>query len=395
MAHIAGRPAPWASAALAALAATALLGLPGCGGASPPEQIVAADPDRPALPAGYVEAAACRDCHIEIWNSFAKTGMGRAFERPSPSNVTASGARYDHQASQRSYGVVRRGEEYFQQRWEAGPGGEQRNLLERRIDYVMGSGNHARTFLHHKANGEIVQLPLGWYAENGGHWAMSPGYDRAGHDGFQRLIAYDCMFCHNGYPEIRPGGDLPGSPPVYDGKLALGIDCQRCHGPGLPHLEALQRNAAPEQVRASVVNPARLDAARQMDVCLQCHLETTSRPLPNAIHRFDRGFFSFRAGEPLDAYAYAFDHAPGSGWDDKFEINHSGYRLFQSPCFAKSPPGAVACTTCHDAHGAPMTRSMAVVCGGCHAALAPGHPAGEDCAGCHMPRGAPTTWSTR
>ncbi|MBI1358120.1 MAG: tetratricopeptide repeat protein [Acidobacteria bacterium] len=364
----------------------AVLGLVllGCGEGRVAEQ-AAADPDKPSLPPGYVEAAVCRDCHSEIWNSFVQTGMGRAFERPNAANVTATEARYDHKASGRSYAIVRRGDEFFQQRWQQGPGGERIHSIERRIDYVMGSGNHARTFIHHKGNGEMVELPLGWYPENGGTWAMNPGYDRPGHDGFQRLIAYDCMFCHNGYPEVRPGGDMRGTQPVYQGKVALGVDCQRCHGPGLPHLEALQADESPEKVRASVVNPAKLEPDRRMDVCLQCHLESTSRPLPNLLHPFNRGFFSFRAGEALEDYAYTFDHAPGTGWDDKFEINGSAYRLMQSACFQKSAAGALGCTVCHDAHGAPMTRAMAPVCGSCHASLPAAHPSGEDCAGCHMP----------
>lgn len=339
----------------------------------------------PSLPAGYVEAAACRDCHLEIWSSFQTTGMGWSFQLPSAANVPVANARYDHAPSDRSYAVVERDGAYFQQRWQS-EDGEKVNFYEKRVDFVIGSGNAARTFLHRKPNGELVQLPLGWYAEGGGTWAMSPGYDRPAHDGFERLIAYDCMFCHNGFPEIEADGDLPGAPPLYPAKIALGIDCQRCHGPGLPHLEALQRDATPEEVRAAVVNPARLSPARQLDVCFQCHLETTSRPLPNVLHRFDRGVFSYRPGEALEEYSYAFDHAAGSGWDDKFEINHSAYRLLQSECFAGAAEGALTCTTCHDPHGEPLHKPLAPVCGSCHSALASGHPDGTDCASCHMPQ---------
>jgi len=354
-----------------------------CGGDAPPEQ--ASAPSGPALPEGYVEAAVCRDCHIEIWNSYQTTGMGRSLQLPSAENVPTDNARYEHQASERTYAVIERGGEFFQQRWQV-EGGQKTNLVEKRIDYVMGSGNAARTYLHAKPNGEIIQLPLGWYSENGGTWAMSPGYDHPAHYGFQRLIAYDCMFCHNGYPEIERGGDLPGKPPVYRGKIAEGIDCQRCHGPGMPHVEALQRNASEEEVRASVVNPARLEPQRQLDVCFQCHLETTSRPLPNLLHRFDRGVFSFVAGEALDDYSYAFDHASGQGWEDKFEINHSAYRLLQSECFVQSAEGALTCTACHDPHGAPLTKPQAPVCGSCHESLPASHPAQQDCATCHMPQ---------
>lgn len=363
------------------IGASALLAL-ACGSPSPEPPVSESGPQ---LPAGYVEASACRDCHIEIWNSYKTTGMGRSFEAPTAGNVPTAQARYDHPASERSYAVIERGGEFFQQRWQM-QAGEKVNRVEKRIDYVMGSGNAARTYLHRKPNGAIIELPLGWYSENEGTWAMNPGYDKPAHDGFQRLIAYDCMFCHNGFPEIEPGGDLPGAPAVYPGKLALGIDCQRCHGPGLPHLEALQRDESAEAVRAAVVNPARLSAQAQLDVCFQCHLETTSRPLPNALHRFDRGVFSYVAGDPLDDYVYSFDHAKDAGWDDKFEINHSAYRLLQSQCFLQSVQGSLSCTTCHDPHGAPLTKPQAPVCGTCHESLAASHPTDRDCTSCHMPQ---------
>ncbi len=347
------------------------------------------DPPAPAASDVYVEAGACRDCHLEIWNTYVQTGMGRSFYRPAPENVVEpwDGAPYYHQASGRYYRMTRRDGRFFQQRYELGPVDQKINVIEREIDFVMGSGNHVRTYLHQKQNGEIVELPLAWYAENGGQWAMNPGYDRRDHYGFQRLIAFDCMFCHNGYPELPAGADMAGRPAAYPGRIPEGIDCQRCHGPGLAHLEALQRDAGPEEVAASIVNPARLPLERQMEVCYQCHLETTSRPLPNVLHRFGRGVFSFRPGEPLADYVMHFDHAPGAGFDDKFEINHSAYRLRQSACFRGSG-GELQCTTCHDPHGAPMTRPMAQTCARCHegvAALA-GHPSGEDCAACHMPK---------
>ncbi|MEZ5397136.1 MAG: cytochrome c3 family protein [Bryobacterales bacterium] len=338
---------------------------------------------------GYVEAAACRDCHREIWDSYAKTGMGRSFYRPAPENTleTYGGEPFYHNASDRYYAMIERGGKYFQGRYQKGSANEEINVVEKEIQYVMGSGNHARTYLHQKPNGEIVELPLGWYSEGGGSWGMNPGYDKRNHYGFQRLIAFDCMFCHNGYPEMADGADFAGRRAAYVGRIAEGIDCQRCHGPGGPHLEALQRNAPTEEVQQSIVNPARMSPERQMEVCYQCHLETTSRPLPNILHKFGRGVFSYVPGEPLGEYAAYFDHAPGSKFEDKFEINHSAYRLRQSQCFQRSE-GRLLCTTCHDPHGAPITRPQAEVCRGCHEGLASlaGHPAGEDCAKCHMPK---------
>src|SRR2546430_2197079 len=84
------------------------------------------------------------------------------------------------------------------------------------------------------------------------------------------------------------------SRPCPDGALAEGIDCQRCHGPGSRHVElASGGKSPPPEIRAAIVNPARFTRELQMDVCMQCHLETTSAELPQMIRRFDREVFSF------------------------------------------------------------------------------------------------------
>src|SRR4029077_6997552 len=94
--------------------------------------------------------------------------------------------------------------------------------------------------------------------------------------------------------------------------------------------------ASLQEIRGGIVNPARLNPKLQMEVCMQCHLETTSGRIPAAVQRFNRGPFSFVPGEPLGDFVISFDHAPGTGHDDKFEAVSSVYRLRQSQCFAKS-----------------------------------------------------------
>jgi predicted CXXCH cytochrome family protein len=121
-------------------------------------------------------------------------------------------------------------------------------------------------------------------------------------------------------------------------------------------------------------------------------LETTSDELPQAVRAFGRAVYSFRPGEALGDYLIHFDHASGTGHDDKFEINSSAYRLRQSQCFQKSG-GRLTCTSCHNPHrtprGAEAIQQFRQSCLKCHNELPTSshpEPASADCANCHMPK---------
>ncbi|MCB9383601.1 MAG: tetratricopeptide repeat protein [Bryobacterales bacterium] len=350
----------------------------------------------PAGDPGYIDSSACAGCHAEIAASYAETGMGRAFypaTRATMADQVGSGVEYFHEPSQRRYSIFERDGKYFQRRWQTAADGRRIHDVEREIHFVMGSGNHARTYLHRQPNGKVIELPLGWYAESGGFFAMNPGFDQARHGGLRREISFDCMGCHNGYPTIEAGADSPGRDPLFAHALPSGIDCQRCHGPGRAHVEAVQRGAAAEEIRAAMFNPAEADPQRQLEVCLQCHLESTSRRLPYSVHHFDRGAFSYRPGEPLADFVTHFDHPAGVD-DGKFEIAHHGYQFLRSRCFRQSE--GMTCTTCHDPHqafrGAEAKTRYAQACAKCHESLiaeqtaAGKHPQGADCIACHMPK---------
>jgi predicted CXXCH cytochrome family protein len=339
-----------------------------------------------------VDAKVCAGCHADIAKTYSLTGMARSFY---PVSTIPSDATYRHDASQTSFQMLRRDGAVFLRHWQTGSGGCEDSVEELKVDYVMGSGNHVRTYLHRSQRGTLVELPLAWYAGNGGHWAMNPGYDAVTWPS-RRKIGYDCMFCHNAIPSIPAGHEDPGAEPMFSGALPEGIDCQRCHGTGGEHVRlAMAPGVKPEEVAAAIVNPKRLSPERSMEVCMQCHLETTSFSLPNAIRRFDRGPFSYRPGEPLKQFILFFDHARGTGHEDKFEIVSSAYRLRMSQCFLKSK-GALTCTTCHNPHSVPRGADAAAhyngVCRNCHGKgidlLVAGkrHTSDANCIMCHMPK---------
>ena len=320
--------------------------------------------------------------------------MGRSFFRPTPSNTIEDYTKrneFYHPLSDTHYAMIRRDAEIYQRRWQIGFAGKETNVEELKVDYVLGSGNHARSYLHRTAAGTLIELPLGWYPDKaGGSWAMSPGSD-SDHPRTRRFISYKCIFCHNGIPRIPAAHEAPGSDPVFTGDLPEGIDCQRCHGPGGTHVRTAGSGAAKvAEIRASIVNPARLGPKLRTEICLQCHLETTSGRIPAEIKRFTRGPFSYLPGQPLEDSTLFFDHAPGTGHDEKFEAVSSVYRLRQSKCFAGSD-GALTCQTCHNPHRVPRGQEAAnhysAICRQCHASIAShNHTAAADCVTCHMPK---------
>jgi predicted CXXCH cytochrome family protein len=341
---------------------------------------------------GYADPILCAQCHQEIAATFRLTGMARSFYRATPQNMAAalkSGKPFFHEASHTYLENFKRGGKFYQRRWQIGFDGRDTNVEEKQIDYVMGSGNHAQTFLHLTPRKTLQQLPLGWYAEKGGYQAMNPGYDRPDYQGSTRAIHYECMFCHDGYPRIPASGREEGAEARYTAPLPEGIDCQRCHGPGSQHIAVAGRaGASRDEIRAAIVNPARLSADRELEVCLQCHLETSSRLLPHSIARFNRRPFDYVTGQPLSGFRLDFDRAPGQNQD--VEVAGAGYRLRASQCYLKSAR-KLRCTSCHNPHDIPRGEAAVQhyngVCQGCHTSVkAPGHQAQADCVGCHMPK---------
>jgi tetratricopeptide (TPR) repeat protein len=357
-------------------------------------------------PNAYVNAAVCTGCHADLAAGYKKTGMGRSFTRLRPEHVPEFKGPFHHKASDSYFAMITRDGKYYQRRWQTGFDGKETNVDEKQVDFVIGSGNHSFTYLHLTGRSVLQVLPLSWYAEKGGYWDMSPGYDQPDFPGSVRPVHYECIFCHSAYPKIPARLEHEGNPEItFAEPLPEAIDCQRCHGPGQRHVTLASARAAQEQVRAAIVNPKRLAPDRELELCMQCHLETTSLDLPHSIRRFDRAPFSYVPGQPLGDFQVAFDR-PG-GMKDGFEIAQGAYRLRQSECFVRSA-GNLRCTTCHNPHNIPRgpeaTAHYDSVCESCHAALLqraasgqmePGrrnrlpyqtHTSGADCVACHMPK---------
>ena len=359
------------------------------------------DPAPSASPAlvteGYVDDARCAKCHPKIAREFGHLGMGRSFHVAGGEDAIADfsdeGGTFHHDASDLHYRMRLDDEgRMWMEQYELDEDGNPINAVDIEAHYSVGSGNHARTYLHQSASGELWELPVTWYTHDG--WNMSPGFDAAEHQHFARQINRECMFCHNAYPAMEVGTDGRGDVERFPHALPTGIGCQRCHGPGALHVDlAYTDTATDEEIRESILNPTDLSPELADDVCLQCHMQPTSR-LGSLVRPFDRGDFSYRPGEPLGDYLVHVDFELPDG-HPTFEVNHHGYRLRESPCW--DGPGSMGCLSCHDPH-AKLTPTeikdrTRTTCLGCHESMECNvetvmqipHSEAQDCAGCHMP----------
>lgn len=343
---------------------------------------------------GYVDEQSCALCHPKIAASYREKGMARAFRRPRPeADIEDFGAPFTHAPSRSNFQITRRGDRLIFRRWQTDAAGQPINVFEQPVDWILGSGDHARTYLY-RTGGEIYQLPLAWYSQTRS-WGMAPGFDRPDHDGVLRRVRRECLFCHTSYPDVPAGADVYGAPQTWPDDLPEGIGCQRCHGPAAEHVWlSLGGIGVREEIRASVFNPGRLPPARRDEVCQGCHLQP-SVAIPG-LRRFGRSDFSFRPGEPLADYLVQVDvDEEGRTSSDRFEINHHPYRLRQSRCWIASA-GALSCLTCHDPHArvpesgrAAHYRAACLTCHGADACRRPGKASmvdTSDCASCHMPK---------
>lgn len=340
---------------------------------------------------GYIDERACELCHTALAKSYQSKGMARAFRRPRPEiDIEDFAAPPFFHAPSGQHMEIRRAEgRLVFRRWQTDAQSQRINTFEQGIDWILGSGDHARTYLYRTQGGELYQLPLAWYSQTRS-WGMAPGFDRPDHEGVLRRVRRECVFCHASYPDLPAGGDAYTAPQVFPASLPEGIGCQRCHGPAAEHVWlAWGGVGSREEIRASIFNQGRLPSAQRDEVCMACHLQPTVA-IPG-LRRFGKGDFSFRAGEPLAAHFVQVDvEEEGRPIAERFEINHHPYRLRQSRCWTASA-GALTCLTCHDPHQRVPERRRAehyrAACLTCHQDLPKTHTAGsDDCVTCHMPK---------
>jgi predicted CXXCH cytochrome family protein len=335
----------------------------------------------------YVGDEDCRLCHSKIYASFKETGMGRSFYPFTASNLVEDFSEKNHVFDENSsfhYEAVSKNRAFYQVEYRLDDHGRRVHELSRKIAYVIGSGNQARTYLTEE-NGFLCELPLTWYSKKK-KWDMSPGFEFLNHR-FSREISADCMNCHNSYAEYMPysGNRYTGVPP--------GISCERCHGPGELHVETRYNTKFGDSTKTAIdktiVNPRHLPGALQMEVCLQCHLQPQVA-IPKAGKNGERFRPGMRMRDIRSVFVFG-DLLPGD-----LRVASHGQRFASSKCYTESA-GKLTCITCHNPHKSVKTMSREHfnnICITCHdhsmlSQAKPNvvHTPEADCVDCHMPQG--------
>jgi hypothetical protein len=303
-----------------------------------------------------LDAHVCETCHPKEVAAYLHTEMGRSLRRPRSepegSFRTPAGTSFMIRSSAR--GVLQRMERF---------GG----LAEYQVAYVLGSGNHAVSYLI-QVRDHLFQSPVCYYSARGSY-DLCPGYERAAEPDFTRPVGEECVLCHSGQPQHVPGTPNQYGQPVF---LEDAISCERCHGPAQEHL----KHPAP----GSIVNPGKLAPAARDSICEQCHLVGVTQRILNP----GKDFGDFHPGQRLEDVFTVYTRAGAQA----FKVISHVEQLALSAC-GRGSQGKMWCGTCHDPHpqAAPTSQSYNHICQTCHEGkLAQSHPAATNCVGCHMAR---------
>ena len=318
----------------------------------------------------YVGDESCRSCHSEKVQSYWSTAHHLTSQLPSKESIRGSFAKEKNVLKTSNpalyFRMESRADGFYQtSNWAFPPVSTTRS---ERFGVVIGSGRVGQTYLYWKDE-QLFQLPVSYWVDLDS-WINSPGY-RDGTANFDRPVIPRCLECHTTYAQALSASI--SSNRYKPDSLILGISCERCHGPGRAHVEAMAAKKA-----AEIINPVKLSRESQMDVCAQCH---GGRRIPTT------DSFSYIPGEPLDKY-YRVDQA-NIGVPVDVHGNQVAL-LRQSRCYQGSTN--LVCTTCHDVHQPQRdVEAFSDRCVKCHRAENCGeYPKLREkivsaCVNCHMP----------
>lgn len=251
--------------------------------------------------------------------------------------------------------------------------------LSRPFDIVVGSGKRGQTSIYWFQN-YLFELPLTWFTETN-EWTISPGYSRKAD--FNRSITVRCLECHSTYFQETTNKESKADE-FSKTNYFLGVECERCHGPGVEHI-AFHEKVPADTTGHAIFNPVKGTRRQSLDLCRFCHGGGLSKTKPS---------FSFQPGDKLFDFFQPDTARPGA----QIDVHGNQYgMLAASKCFANSE---MTCLTCHDGHKneSQLAAQFYIKCETCHksashnfcklASTVSQKLLEANCINCHMPEEA-------
>jgi len=328
----------------------------------------------------YVGINTCKQCHMDIYNTFIKNGMGKSFN---VAQKEFSSADFKHPIFDSILGFHYFPEwidnELFLNEYQL-KFNDTVFSLKTKIDYIVGSGNHTNSHIIN-SNGYLYQAPFTFYTQDS-ILDFPPGFEYGNNSRYDRKIGLECMSCHNAFPHFNLGSENKFE------KIPTGIDCERCHGPGSLHVTNIQSGQLVDTSKFfdySIVNPINLSIELQNELCSRCHVQG------NSVLKYEKSFFDFKPGmylnEVMDIYLPRYTNSE----DDFIMASHLD-RMKQSKCFTSSN-GNMSCIGCHNPHISAKkttTNQYNNTCYSCHNSESCSEESAirfkieDNCISCHM-----------
>jgi hypothetical protein len=328
----------------------------------------------------YIGSTSCRQCHQSIYDAYATTSHYNTSRSSSVKNVMGS---FDQGKNSFAYNphqkivMEQRDSGLFQVLYADGKEQE-----VHRFDLTFGV-KHAQTFLYWQG-AKSFELPVSYYTA-GKTWASSPGFSSA-QINFKRFVGKNCFECHSSFIDSRLNSSGDGIEEVLDrSSLIVGIDCERCHGPALNHVN--YHLAYPDEKVAKYIVTARsLSRQQRLDACAVCHSGNDKEK--------EVSTFKFKMGDTLANFFLPWAAQRNKGAEPDVHGNQFGL-LAQSQCFLKGK--TLDCSTCHNAHtdAGSNLSAYSQKCISCHATTdhrtlnldaVTAAALTSNCIDCHMPQ---------
>jgi hypothetical protein len=258
---------------------------------------------------GYVGAKVCASCHPEEYKSQSQSSHANTLHPASTISrlEVPGGGAVESSDINAAHFEFRKGSDEYSVTVTLGK--DQKQIP---INWVFGAADQGYTFLSLVSKGHFLEHRLSYYKRKGG-FDITPGQGPNTSESLEQALgvpvssaeAFRCFECHSTYVKQTPDGpDLSSVVP--------GVTCERCHGPGAAHVNAILSRASDRRI----LNPGKLSGDELLSLCGECH----------------------RTDPPA-----------GVLFDDPIVTRFQPIGLQMSACFQKSN-GAITCTTCHNPH---------------------------------------------